>query len=177
MTRPHVTLKLATSLDGKIATASGESRWITGPEARAETHRLRAQAEVVMIGAGTARADDPELTARTEPPVKRQPLRVVLNSRLDLAADGKLFATLAKAKLLIIGAEGADPARRAALEGAGAETALVKADATGVDVEAALALLSQRNVTRSPVGCLQDFSRPSPDCNVAVPGRDGTGVL
>lgn len=146
--RPHVTLKLATSLDGKIATASGESRWITGPEARAETHKLRAGVDGVMVGAGTVRADDPELTARTEPPPRRQPLRVVLNSSLDLAPQGKLFATLDQAKLLIIGAANADPARRAVLEAVGAETAGVAASADGLDVEAALELLSQRNVAR-----------------------------
>ena len=148
MSRPHVTLKLATSLDGKIAAASGESRWITGPEARGETHRLRAQVDAVMVGAGTVRADDPELTARLDPPVKRQPLRVVLNSAFDLPARGKLFASLAQAKLLIVGAEGAEPARRAVLEAAGAETALAKPSAQGLDIEAVLALLSQRNVGR-----------------------------
>ncbi len=148
MTRPHVTLKLATSLDGKIATASGESRWITGPEARAETHWLRAAADAVAVGAGTVRDDDPELTARTEPPSAKQPLRVVLNSGLDLPASGKLFATLARAKLLIIGAEGAPPARRDALEAAGAATALVGRGANGLDVEAVLDLLSQRNIAK-----------------------------
>jgi diaminohydroxyphosphoribosylaminopyrimidine deaminase / 5-amino-6-(5-phosphoribosylamino)uracil reductase len=143
MSRPHVTLKLATSLDGRIATSSGESRWITGPEARAEVHRLRAQVDAVMIGAGAARADDPELLARTDPPARRQPLRVVLNSKLDLAPAGKLFTSLDQAPLLLIGADGADPSRRAALEAAGAKTALAKADANGmVDAEAALELLA-----------------------------------
>ena len=72
-----------------------------------------------MIGAGTARADDPELTVRTDPPQRRQPLRVVLNASLDLPLRGKLFATLDQAKLLIVGAANADRARRAALEAAG----------------------------------------------------------
>jgi diaminohydroxyphosphoribosylaminopyrimidine deaminase/5-amino-6-(5-phosphoribosylamino)uracil reductase len=148
MTRPHVTLKLATSLDGRIAVASGESRWITGPEARAEVQRLRAQVSAVMIGAGTARADDPELLARTDPPPRRQPLRVVLDSKLALAPQGRLFTSLDRANLLIIGVDGADPSRRAALEAAGAKTATVAAAAAGVDVEAALALLSEKGVSR-----------------------------
>lgn len=148
MTRPHVTLKIATSLDGRLAVASGESRWITGPEARAEVQKLRRDVNAIMIGAGTARADDPELLARTEPPPRRQPLRVVLDTGLSLAPQGRLFASLDRAKLLIIGGEGADPARQAALQAAGAETALVKQGAAGVDAEAALALLAERGIGR-----------------------------
>lgn len=148
MSRPHVALKLATSLDGRIATASGESRWITGPEARAQVQRLRADADAVLVGAGTVRADDPELLAKTEPPARRQPLRVVLDSGFTLAPQGRLFASLDRARLLLIGAEGADPARRAALEAAGAQTALVHPGPGGVEIEAALALLAQHGVAR-----------------------------
>ncbi len=145
MNRPHVTLKLATSLDGRIATASGESRWITGAESRAEVQLMRAAADAVMVGAGTARADDPELLAHTDPPTLCQPLRVVLSSRLDLPASGRLFATLDSAPLLVIGAEGADGA---ALEAAGAEVARVLRRGAWVDVTAALALLAQRGVRK-----------------------------
>lgn len=148
MSRPHITLKLATSLDGRIATARGESRWITGPEARAETHRLRFECGAVLVGAGTVRADDPELTVRREPPPPRQPLRIVLDSRLTLPLSSRLIATLDQAKLLLIGAEGADPANKRALEAAGAETALAPARAGLVDIEAALALFDQRGIGR-----------------------------
>jgi diaminohydroxyphosphoribosylaminopyrimidine deaminase/5-amino-6-(5-phosphoribosylamino)uracil reductase len=87
----RVTLKLATSLDGKIATASGESRWITGPEAREEVHRLRLTHMAVMVGVETAIADDPELTVRLPgKAILAQPARIVLDSRLRLPLTSKL---------------------------------------------------------------------------------------
>jgi len=88
-----VTLKLATSLDGRIATGSGESRWITGPQARETVHRLRSEHDAVLIGVETALADDPELTVRTPGYNGRQPARVVLDSRQRLSPDCKLVRT------------------------------------------------------------------------------------
>ena len=85
-----VTLKLATSLDGRIATASGESRWITGPRAREEVHRLRAMHQAILVGVETAIADDPELTVRMPGFVGFQPVRVVLDSRQRLPLTSKL---------------------------------------------------------------------------------------
>lgn len=102
---------------------------------------MRAAAHAVLIGAGTARADDPELLARTEPPPPRQPLRVVLDTEFSLTPGGRLFASLDQAALLIIGAGDADVSRRAALEAAGARTAAVARGPVGVDAEAALDLL------------------------------------
>ncbi|HEY3949050.1 RibD family protein [Phenylobacterium sp.] len=88
-----VTLKLATSLDGRIATASGESRWITGEAAREQVHRLRAEHDAVVVGVETALADDPELTVRLPGYNGAQPARVVLDSRQRLAAHCKLVKT------------------------------------------------------------------------------------
>ena len=106
--RPSVTLKLATSLDGRIATAEGESKWITGEEARAAGHQLRAEHDAILVGSGTALADDPELTARTDPPVGRQPLRIIADSRGRLPKSAKIFTTLKKGRVAIATREETD---------------------------------------------------------------------
>ncbi|MDA5094728.1 bifunctional diaminohydroxyphosphoribosylaminopyrimidine deaminase/5-amino-6-(5-phosphoribosylamino)uracil reductase RibD [Aliiroseovarius sp. KMU-50] len=90
--RPWVTLKLSNSFDGRIATATGESQWITGPEARRYVHALRARHDAVMVGGGTARDDDPSLTVRGLG-VSRQPTRIVLSRHLDLPQDSHLSRT------------------------------------------------------------------------------------
>lgn len=144
MTRPAVTLKLATSLDGRIATKTGESRWITGPDARAEAHRLRAAHDAILVGVGTALADDPELTVRLEG-LAAQPLRVVLDSRARLASESRLATTPEKGPVLVIVGPGADAA---ALREAGVAVAPVPLADGRVDLAAALAVLAARGVTR-----------------------------
>lgn len=89
--RPWVTVKMAASLDGRTATRSGNSQWITGEAARADVHRMRAAASAVMTGSGTALADDPALTARCDN-VTRQPLRVLVDGQLRVSPDARLFA-------------------------------------------------------------------------------------
>lgn len=104
-----VTLKLATSLDGRIATASGESRWITGAESREQVHRLRAAHSAVVIGVETALADDPELTVRLPGYAGRQPARVVLDSRQRLRPDCKLVATAREIPTYVVATGAPDP--------------------------------------------------------------------
>ena len=116
--RPFLTLKLAASLDGRIATATGESRWITSPDARRLVHAERARHDAVMVGAGTVRADDPDLTVRGWP-VPRQPARVVLSRRLDLPM-GRLAATARETPVILVHGAGAPEAAREAWTDAGA---------------------------------------------------------
>ncbi len=126
---PEVTLKLATSLDGRIATASGESRWISGPASRALVHRWRADADAVAVGLGTALADDPRLTARdVEGPV-RQPARVVFDSAARLPADSALARDAAEGSAVIVLASEEAPADRvAALTAAGVDVVPLPGD-------------------------------------------------
>lgn len=100
-----VTLKLASSLDGRIATAQGESRWITGPEARRQVHLLRADHDAVVVGAGTALADDPDLTVRIEDYRGPQPARVVLDSRQRLSPSSRLAQTAADVPTYVVSAD------------------------------------------------------------------------
>ena len=105
--RPFLTLKLASSFDGRIASASGESKWITGPDARRKVHALRAKHDAVLVGAGTVRADDPTLTVRNMGAV-RQPVRIVASGRLNIGA-GNLLATIGVAPLWLCHGANVDP--------------------------------------------------------------------
>ncbi|HEX4181048.1 MAG TPA: RibD family protein [Caulobacteraceae bacterium] len=107
MTR-RITLKLATSLDGRIATASGESRWITGPDARREVHGLRAAHQAVLVGVETVIADDPALTVRLGDFTGMQPQRIVLDSRLRTPPSSVLVATAREAPTVVITTRGAN---------------------------------------------------------------------
>jgi len=146
--RPLVTLKLATSLDARIATAGGESRWITGPAARERAHLLRATHDAVLVGTGTARADDPQLTCRLAGLEARSPVRIVLDRDLRLPAGLHLFQTR-EARSWVAASAAADPARRAALENAGVTLIDAEVDATGqVDLRALLRRLGDEGLTR-----------------------------
>ncbi|MBV1867960.1 MAG: bifunctional diaminohydroxyphosphoribosylaminopyrimidine deaminase/5-amino-6-(5-phosphoribosylamino)uracil reductase RibD [Marinosulfonomonas sp.] len=117
--RPMITLKLAASLDGRIATANGESKWITGPDARRAVHVMRAAHDAVMVGGGTARADNPSLNVR-DIGVTHQPTRIVWSRALDLPLQSVLARTAGDVALWILHAEDADPHLISAWKGIGA---------------------------------------------------------
>jgi diaminohydroxyphosphoribosylaminopyrimidine deaminase/5-amino-6-(5-phosphoribosylamino)uracil reductase len=102
--RPFVHLKLAASLDGKIATRSGDSRWITGSESRARVHALRHENDAILIGVGTARADDPLLTDRSQLKRRKPLVRVVLDEKLEISKQSQLIRTAGEAPVLIFAA-------------------------------------------------------------------------
>ena len=119
--RPFVHLKLACSLDGRIATRTGDSRWITGPESRARAHGLRHEYDAILVGSGTATADDPLLTDRSKLPRRRPLLRVVLDARLRLSPQSQLARTTGEAPVLVITNEEADVRKARELEAQGVE--------------------------------------------------------
>jgi diaminohydroxyphosphoribosylaminopyrimidine deaminase/5-amino-6-(5-phosphoribosylamino)uracil reductase len=141
--RAFVVLKTAMSLDGRTAAADGSSRWITGPEARADAHRLRAASQAIVVGAGTALADRPALTVRDADPMPpAQPLRVVLDGRGRVDTSGPLFDT-ALAPTLVVTTERAPASAVDAWRAAGAKVELVAPAAEGVDLGATWELLAR----------------------------------
>ena len=146
--RPMVTLKLATSFDGRIATATGESRWITGPEARRQAHAMRACHDAVLVGAGTARTDDPSLSVRGLG-IRRQPVRVVLSRHLDLPIDGRLARTARESPVWLCHGPDVAPDVRCAWERRGVRLFEVPAGAgRQLDLAAALRVLGMAGLTR-----------------------------
>jgi diaminohydroxyphosphoribosylaminopyrimidine deaminase/5-amino-6-(5-phosphoribosylamino)uracil reductase len=146
MPRPHVTLKLATSLDGRIATASGESRWITGEAARAEVHRMRAAHDAILVGIGTALADDPELLVRGEASRAIQPVRVVLDRKLRLPETSRLLqtATDRRQRVVVISTGGwPKEAGRNLMRGDGVEVNLIQPGVGEGEIAAILRVLQQ----------------------------------
>lgn len=145
---PWVLLKAAVTLDGRTAARSGESKWITGPEARKEAHRMRVWSDAVLVGVGTVLADDPELTVRALR--GRDPLRVVLDSGLRTPLTAKLVTTARAGRTLVLHAPGASPKRAAALAARGVVLAEVKRGRAGrgLDMRAVLRELGRRDVVR-----------------------------
>ena len=147
--RPLVTLKLATSLDGQIATRRGESRWITGPGARARGHLLRVRHDAILIGSGTAVADDPRLDARLPGLGEASPIRVVLDGRLRLPLTHDLVRRAGEQPTWLVTRQEADPTRLRAFRDAGVEVLQVELDPEGnLSLAAALKALGARGLTR-----------------------------
>ena len=143
---PLLTLKFAMSLDGKIATRTGDSKWITCEESRRYVHRLRAQSDAIMAGIGTVVADDPQLTARDagDMPLPRQPMRVVVDSRGSMSPDA---AMLGQPGRTLVAVSEISEGRRDALESAGAEVFIAPTGNGRVNLRALLEELGRREVT------------------------------
>ncbi|HZP90624.1 MAG TPA: bifunctional diaminohydroxyphosphoribosylaminopyrimidine deaminase/5-amino-6-(5-phosphoribosylamino)uracil reductase RibD [Actinomycetota bacterium] len=141
---PFVTWKMAASLDGKVAARDGSSRWITGEAARRDVHRLRGAADAIVVGAGTALADDPSLTVRDPSYRGRPPLRVLVDARGRVPETGDLFD--ASAPTLVATTELAPPERRAAWRARGAEVVLYEPEGQRVPLLPLLVDLGKRGV-------------------------------
>ncbi|MFC3179477.1 bifunctional diaminohydroxyphosphoribosylaminopyrimidine deaminase/5-amino-6-(5-phosphoribosylamino)uracil reductase RibD [Cypionkella sinensis] len=144
---PFVTLKLATTLDGRIATANGESRWITGPASRRMVHAMRLNHDAVLVGAGTARADDPDLTVR-DIGASHQPVRIVMDSRLSHSPDSRLGQTAKAFPVWMLHTDAAPAAARAAWAGQGATLLEIPSVDGQIDARAALQTLAAQGLTR-----------------------------
>tara|TARA_R110002073_G_scaffold4803_19_gene30558 strand:+ start:2746 stop:3906 length:1161 start_codon:yes stop_codon:yes gene_type:complete len=146
--RPLLTLKLAMTLDARIATATGQSRWITGPQARRRVHLMRATHDAVLIGAGTARADNPDLSVR-DLGIARQPVRIVADARLGLSPDSRLGRSLDLAPVWLLHGPQAPVDAQEMWAELGATLIPCALDPMGrLDMRDALARLSARGLTR-----------------------------
>lgn len=147
--RPAITLKFATTLDGIIATAGGESQWITGALARQRGHLMRAEHDAVMIGIGTAIADDPKLTCRLTGMKQFSPVRIVLDRNLRLPLTHPLVTTALEHRTWVVTKSGDSEERRVALEEYGVEVLGVDIGADGrLSIEQTMRVLGERGITR-----------------------------
>ncbi len=146
--RPLVRLKLASTLDGKIATRTHESQWLTGEASRRAAHAMRGRHDAVLVGVGTVLADDPELTCRIEGFRATPLVRIVVDSHLSTPLMSKLVRGGATAPLWLLHRNGADAARQRALEHAGVKLFELPGCAAGVDLPAVLKLLAKNGLTR-----------------------------
>jgi diaminohydroxyphosphoribosylaminopyrimidine deaminase/5-amino-6-(5-phosphoribosylamino)uracil reductase len=143
--RPHVVFKSAMTLDGKVATSTGDSQWISGEQSRAMSHRWRAEVDAVAVGIGTALADDPLLTARIDG-VERQPARVVFDSEARLPGTSQLVRTAREVPLFLVCSRGASRPSTDALEAAGAEVIVAPGENESARVRSALSELGARGI-------------------------------
>jgi diaminohydroxyphosphoribosylaminopyrimidine deaminase/5-amino-6-(5-phosphoribosylamino)uracil reductase len=144
--RPHVTLKTAMTLDGRIAAADGASRWITGEPARLEAHRLRFAADAVLVGIGTVLADDPQLTVRHPGLPPKEPFRVVADSRLRTPPEARLFRAGDPGRVVLACVAPAPAGPAARLRARGARVLELPGDGGRVDLRALLSALRALDV-------------------------------
>ncbi len=143
---PFVTLKVAMTLDGKIAARDGSSRWITGEAARDAVHRMRSQADAILVGIGTLLIDDPRLTVRLDHPWPREPFRVVVDSRLRTPPDARIIRAGRPDRVIVACLEGASPERARTLEARGVQLLSLPASNGRVDVKSLMTALGERQI-------------------------------
>jgi diaminohydroxyphosphoribosylaminopyrimidine deaminase/5-amino-6-(5-phosphoribosylamino)uracil reductase len=144
--RPHVLFKSAMTLDGRVATSTGDSQWISGEPSRALSHRWRAEVDAVAVGIGTALADDPQLTARIDG-VDQQPARVVFDSEARLPTTSKLVRSAGEVPVYLVCSRAASRANTDALEAAGVNLIVATGENEGARVRSALTELGARGIT------------------------------
>lgn len=149
--RPYVTLKLAASLDGRIAASTGDSRWITGPSARKYVHDMRARSDAILTGSATVAADDPELTARPRKARGLNPLRVLLDSRFGASLDARIFKRHPNDRYpcpaIVFTTDAAPRAKIKKARAMGVEVVTVRKTRDGVDIKRVMLELGRREIT------------------------------
>ena len=145
--RPFVTLKCAATLDGYIATKSGDSKWVTGPTARRQVHRMRHAMDAILVGVGTVKADDPSLTARLDEMEGRNPVRIILDSRLSIPEDAKVLRQHPPSDTVIATGEAVDGQKAARIQATGARVLKLPLCNERVDLSALLDHLGQTGIT------------------------------
>jgi len=149
--RPFVTLKCAATLDGRIATRTGDARWVTGPASRRQVHRIRHAVDGIMVGINTVRADDPSLTTRLPADVQpdpRDPVRIILDSRLSISENAGILRLDSEAVTLIICADSVPDTARTQIERPGVEVVTIPTGSDGrIDLAALMQYLGDRDIT------------------------------
>ncbi len=144
--RPFVISKFAMTLDGKLATHTGHSKWITGEQSRYTVHQLRNEVDAILVGIGTVLADNPSLTTRLPEGGGKNPIRIILDSELRIPLDANVVNT-AEAKTIIVTTESADEGKLTTLREKGVECIFVSKKETGLDLDAMLVALYQKGIT------------------------------
>ncbi|MFP4255714.1 MAG: bifunctional diaminohydroxyphosphoribosylaminopyrimidine deaminase/5-amino-6-(5-phosphoribosylamino)uracil reductase RibD [Desulfobacterales bacterium] len=145
--RPFVILKSASTLDGKIASRTGDSKWVTGPAARRHVHLLRHWTDAILVGINTVRSDDPSLTARLEEQSTSDPVRVILDTRLSIPEDARVLTQSSSARTIIAAGSSADPEKARRLENTGAKVLRLPHGQGGVDLNALMEQLGRISIT------------------------------
>ena len=145
--RPWVILKSAVSLDGKIATRTGDSKWITGSKARAYAHRLRSRVDAILVGAETVRMDDPQLTVRPKKKGMRNPVRIIVSGKGSISTSAKIFNNAHKERVIYVANASLPLIRKKKLQKIGVEVLLVKYRKKKVDLPLLMDALGKMKIT------------------------------